>query len=215
MSEARHILREARPGVHAARARMRDERGASIVIALVFFLICAIIGSVVLTAASVNAKAVQTNRDLQQTEFTVGSAAQLVGSQFSAVVLNVDYAGSSPSIAVDLDRTDTDNAAFAITFWDTNSGNAWVARNSGTSYSTSIDVKLQNSSAAVEDVAGKLTIDADLNVRIDLALANPNKGEYRESVFVQCIPTFDQTGRLTSFSYEEPVITKIDRGGSS
>lgn len=44
---------------------LRDERGASLVIALVFFLICAIVGSVVITAASVNAKAVQTHKELQ------------------------------------------------------------------------------------------------------------------------------------------------------
>lgn len=48
------------------QAKFRDTAGASIVIALVFFLICAIIGSVVLTAASVQAKAVQTHRELQQ-----------------------------------------------------------------------------------------------------------------------------------------------------
>ena len=36
---------------------LRDTSGASIVIALVFFLICGIVGSVVMTAASVQAKA--------------------------------------------------------------------------------------------------------------------------------------------------------------
>lgn len=61
------------------QAKFRDTAGASIVIALVFFLICAIIGSVVLTAASVQAKAVQTHRELQQAEYTVGSAAQTIG----------------------------------------------------------------------------------------------------------------------------------------
>ena len=45
---------------------LRDTSGASIVIALVFFLICGIVGSVVMTAASVQAKAAQTHVDLQQ-----------------------------------------------------------------------------------------------------------------------------------------------------
>ena len=36
---------------------LRDTSGASIVIALVFFLICGIVGSVVMTAASVQGKA--------------------------------------------------------------------------------------------------------------------------------------------------------------
>ena len=51
-----------------ARNILRDTSGASIVIALVFFLICGIIGSVVMTAASVQAKAAQTHVDLQQKE---------------------------------------------------------------------------------------------------------------------------------------------------
>ena len=65
----------------SVHSHLEDETGASIVIALVFFLICAVIGSVVLTAASVQAKAVQTHREMQQAEFTVGSAAGFIGSQ--------------------------------------------------------------------------------------------------------------------------------------
>ena len=51
---------------------LRDTSGASVVIALVFFLICGIIGSVVMTAASVQAKAAQTHVDLQQKEYAIG-----------------------------------------------------------------------------------------------------------------------------------------------
>ncbi len=59
-----------------ARNILRDTSGASIVIALVFFLICGIIGSVVMTAASVQAKAAQTHVDLQQKEYAMQSAAK-------------------------------------------------------------------------------------------------------------------------------------------
>ena len=57
---------------------LRDTSGASIVIALVFFLICGIVGSVVMTAASVQAKAAQTHVDLQQKEYAMQSAAKLM-----------------------------------------------------------------------------------------------------------------------------------------
>ena len=60
---------------------LRDTSGASIVIALVFFLICGIIGSVVMTAASVQAKAAQTHVDLQQKEYAMQSAAKLMAQQ--------------------------------------------------------------------------------------------------------------------------------------
>ena len=38
---------------YASTYRALDERGASILIALLFFLVCALVGGVVLTAASV------------------------------------------------------------------------------------------------------------------------------------------------------------------
>ena len=60
---------------------LRDTSGASVVIALVFFLICGIIGSVVMTAASVQAKAAQTHVDLQQKEYAMQSAAKLMAQQ--------------------------------------------------------------------------------------------------------------------------------------
>ena len=64
-----------------ARNILRDTSGASIVFALVFFLICGIIGSVVMTAASVQAKAAQTHVDLQQKEYAMQSAAKLMAQQ--------------------------------------------------------------------------------------------------------------------------------------
>ena len=178
------------------RSPLRDERGASIVIALLFFLICAIIGSVVLTAASVNAKAVQTNRDLQQTEFTVGSAAQLVGAQFSAMALRVDYASGDGVPVVDEDATDPQNAAFSIRFWSANADAVWQKRSEGSAYETDVTVDLQNSNHGMEGVAGVLTVDADLNVTVELGLAgaadgSQGDGAYRETVYVQCIPTYE------------------------
>ena len=83
------------------RGMVVDERGASIVIALVFFLICGVVGSVVVTAASVQAKSVQTHVDLQQDEYTMQSAAELVAQQLGgedltwnkkSVVVKVSYA---------------------------------------------------------------------------------------------------------------------------
>ncbi|MFR3092326.1 MAG: hypothetical protein ACLTMP_11885 [Eggerthella lenta] len=46
-----------------------------------FFLICGIVGSVVMTAASVQAKAAQTHVDLQQKEYAMQSAAKLMAQQ--------------------------------------------------------------------------------------------------------------------------------------
>lgn len=57
--------------------KLEDTSGSSVVLALAFFLICAIVGSIILTAASVNAKTVATYKETQQAEYTVTSAAGL------------------------------------------------------------------------------------------------------------------------------------------
>lgn len=196
---------------------MRDERGASLVIALVFFLICAIVGSVVLTAASVGAKAVQTNRELQQAEFTVGSAAQLVGSQFSAMGLTVDYASSADgTVKVD----DATNAPFGFSFWEAYGTQIWSARTSSGSFTQNVQVDLSGSSASMDQVVGAVTVDADLNITVDLGRVVPDSSAadanaYRERVYVQCVPTYDRSGRLVAFTYEPAVITKDVQGGGA
>ena len=67
---------------------LRDTSGASIVIALVFFLICGIVGSVVMTAASVQAKAAQTHVDLQQKEYAMGKDYVLGGSASNRLLID-------------------------------------------------------------------------------------------------------------------------------
>lgn len=197
--------------------KLGDERGASLVIALVFFLICAIIGSVVLTAASVGAKAVQTNRELQQAEFTVGSAAQLVGSQFSAMGLTVDYTSSADG-AVKVGEAA--NASFGFSFWEAYGSQIWSARNGSSSFTHSIQVDLSGSSASMDQVAGTVAVDADLNITVDLGRVVPGSSAadanaYRERVYVQCVPTYDRSGRLVAFAYEPAVITKDVQGGGA
>lgn len=195
-----------------AASKLHDERGASVVIALVFFLICAIIGSVVLTAASVNAKAVQTNREMQQAEFEVSSAAQVLGRQFSAMTFTVDYSKSNQGEIVVADAPD---ASFGMKFWSNaaNKSQIWTNRSTGSSLSQDVSVQLQNSAASMDEVAGTLVVDSDLNVTIELRRvvsgdAASDADAYRETVYVQCVPTFDQSSRLVAFSYEPAVITK-------
>lgn len=191
---------------------VHDERGATIVMALVFFLICAIIGSVVLTAASVNAKAVQTHKVAQQQEFTVGSAAQMVGSELAAAQLVVKDDGSGVGIASDA------NWVFAYNFWDANGASIMAAcrpsSGAGQSFERPIRVTLPDGSATavIDPVYGKLVVDPDLNITVtlsldqDLTAASP----YKMTVWLQCVPTYDARGKLLSFAYEGPVVQKAE-----
>lgn len=63
------------PGAFAA---CRDERGASILLALFYFLVCAVVGAVVLTAATVTTGQLVALEKSQQAYYSVSSAAELL-----------------------------------------------------------------------------------------------------------------------------------------
>lgn len=57
-----------------ARRDIRDEKGASILIALFFMLVCAVIAAVTLTSASVNAERTKRHAQEEQTYYALSSA---------------------------------------------------------------------------------------------------------------------------------------------
>lgn len=188
---------------------LRDTSGASIIIALVFFLICAIVGSVVVTAASVQAKAVVTHQELQQDEFTVSSAAQLVGSDLASARLDVKYEGNAAKLTV------KEEQPFATEFWK-KYGDAILTMRNGTDASltySGLTISANNGASdryTFDGVHGSVTVDRDLNITVALSLS-PNAttaSSYDLTVLVQCIPTYNVQGKLTHFEYEQPVIKK-------
>lgn len=176
-------------------------------IALVFFLICAIVGSVVLTAASVNAKAVQTQRDLQQTEFTVGSAARTIGDALasSQVTVNVPVGSAAPTVAT------VGGQEFARSFWGTYGDAVLAARTAGESFS-STDMSLGRDGDT--PVFGRLSVTRDLDISVDVSLSEDFAADspYTMNVAIQCVPSYDPSGNLTSFSYEQAVVRVTGRG---
>ena len=59
------------------REKLHSRTGASLLIALLFFLVAMTVGAVVLTAASANAGRIQNNRQEQQNYLAVASAAAM------------------------------------------------------------------------------------------------------------------------------------------
>lgn len=196
-----------------ARLRIRNESGASIVVALVFFLICAIIGSVVVTAASVNAKAVQTHSAAQQDELSVGSAAQTIGHQLeSAELTNVqeNVKDAKPTISAN-------TLSLAAAFWDEHGAAILEARHENEKFA-SIDMTVDASAAdgslaSAKKVNGVIEINHDLDIVVKLILATGSgdsvaSSPYNMTVYLQCIPTYNASGALVAFSYEPAVIKK-------
>ena len=169
---------------------LRDTSGASVVIALVFFLICGIIGSVVMTAASVQAKAAQTHVDLQQKEYAMQSAAKLMAQQLGGE----DAVWEEKSVVVKI-------------AYDT-AGEASVDTNSSASNRLLIDPPSE--AGGLAPVYGCITVDPDLNITVELSLDSAFAADspYNTTISIQCTPTFDSQGRVTVIEYGDNTTVK-------
>ena len=167
------------------RQLARDTSGASIVIALVFFLICGIVGSVVVTAASVQAKSVQTHKELQQDEYAMQSAAELVADQLggseeieetvngtvntvrkNAVTIGVSYNGEAPVADVSQVRTQLGKS-----FWSKERTESILVQSAdyiiGKPGASSIEIKPPQ---GTRPVYATLVVDTDLNITVNMSL---------------------------------------------
>ena len=182
---------------------LRDTSGASIVIALVFFLICGIVGSVVMTAASVQAKAAQTHVDLQQKEYAMQSAAKLMAQQLGgedavweekSVVVKIAY-DTAGEASVD---TNSLRSGIGQNFWteqrtkDILAARAEEGLRAGRLRIQSVAHR-PSSEAGVSPVYGCITVDPDLNITVELSLDSAFAADspYNTTISVQCTPTFD------------------------
>lgn len=73
------------------REKLRSESGASILLALLFFLLCAMVGASVLMAAASNAGKSRSNREEQQKYLTLSSALQLVCDELTAAKYTASF----------------------------------------------------------------------------------------------------------------------------
>lgn len=73
------------------RDKLRSQRGASILLALLFFLVCAMVGASVLMAAASNAGKSRSSREEQQKYLTLSSAMQLVCDELTAAEYSAEF----------------------------------------------------------------------------------------------------------------------------
>jgi len=83
--------------MNRARAKLHSSSGASMVMALLFLLLCLMVGAVILTAASANAGRVSRQRSQQQDYFTVSSAAKLLRDELEGLTFTTGEWHSSDS----------------------------------------------------------------------------------------------------------------------
>ena len=193
---------------------LRDTSGASIVIALVFFLICGIVGSVVMTAASVQAKAAQTHVDLQQKEYAMQSAAKLMAQQLGgedavweekSVVVKIAY-DTAGEASVD---TNSLRSMIGQNFW-TEQRTKDILAALGGSASNRLLIDPPSEAGGLAPVYGCITVDPDLNITVELSLDSAFAADspYNTTISVQCTPTFDNQGRVTVIEYGDNTVVK-------
>lgn len=73
------------------REKLRSQSGASILLALLFFLLCAMVGASVLMAAASNAGKSRSSREEQQKYLTLSSALQLVCDELESASYTAKY----------------------------------------------------------------------------------------------------------------------------
>lgn len=71
--------------MHLVRKKLNSQRGASILLALVFFLVCSFVGAVVLGSAVTNAGKIKGQQADQQGYYAVASAARLIRDALAEV----------------------------------------------------------------------------------------------------------------------------------
>lgn len=203
----------------SCKQRLYDQTGASIVIALVFFLICAVVGSVVLTAATVSSQMTATYRETQQNEYTVSSAARLMADRLEGSTITWGYDDASGrATKPNVSASTIDGTEFSKEFWETYADDIWEVRTSTVGESFTVGgvseqrIVLDLSGAdAVDPVYAVITVDQDFNITALLSLdsAMNSSSAYNQVVEIQCIPHYDNTGRLLKIEWEQPVITKL------
>lgn len=198
--------------------KIEDTAGASIVIALVFFLICALVGSMVLTAATVNSRSMVTYKQSRQSEYTVSSAAQLIGAELQQdIALGWNWSAVNAANKPVMSIT-ASNDGFAKQLWGVYRDDLWEYNSS---LSTWRLTGLEAGNIKVSDVGNldpvyaTIEVDHDFNIKIYLSLdeaLSDDLSPYNEIVELQSITSYNNLGQLIGVSWEKPVITKVEKG---
>ena len=137
------------------RNKFISEVGASLAVALLLFLVCAVVGSVVLAGASASAGRLSQRRQLQQERYALQSAADMIraqlaggteggaGSETAAGSGSGQAAGSADADAVNIQYAadllyNTENGTASLSSADTSTGSAGSLTIDGTPVSRTV-----------------------------------------------------------------------------
>lgn len=220
------------------RCKLQDTAGASIVIALVFFLLCAVVGSVVVTAASINAQAVSTHQIAQKENYAVSSAASLIAKQIpskddKSFAITLNYADEQKKELYPGEKGFTVSSGdgmseFLYQFLTKNIDSIWANHlngdlfivGDGATHGEPLVIRVQgdgmgvDGSESVAPVYARVDVDRDFTIAVHLSLSPLLTDEalarssYYEKVTIPCTPTYELNGGLTACSWGKVVVQK-------
>lgn len=211
-------LHQAHPGVGALGA-CRDERGASILIALFYFLVCAVVGAVVLTAATVTTGQLVALEESQQAYYSVSSAAELLRDSIEGGTCKAPSSGGTDWTCSLLDQPNQPNTSAGV-----DALNDWLAGMVGKAsqltatndvVSAAFDMTFSSSNEKVKesvlDVSVEVTMRADYSLFFTLRPKNYSEpvGDYRMTLEIPAALLHDESGRnVERITWERAIIGK-------
>lgn len=202
---------------YASTYRALDERGASILIALLFFLVCALVGGVVLTAASVGTGQLVDYEKSQQAYYSTTSAAELLRDEIVDGTCSIS--GDNYECLL-TDRNSSMQNYLVGAVKAVNTALSAVAP-SGAQPSASAQFKVNAPAGAADMVAvsAQLTMGGakannpfDIRIAFSPATYDGAVGNYQVVLTIPASCLYDETGvTLQKVTWKDAVITKTER----
>lgn len=208
-------LREAHPGVGALGA-CRDERGASILIALFYFLVCAVVGAVVLTAATVTTGQLVALEESQQAYYSVSSAAELLRDSIEGGTCKAPSSGGTDWTCSLPDQPDNKDGVEALNVWmaDMVDQASQLADQNGvvnSKFDMTFNGWPETIKESVLDVSVEVTMRTDYSLFFTLRPKNYSEpvGDYRMTLEIPAALLHDESGRnVERITWERAIIGK-------
>ena len=183
------------------QAKLKSKQGASIVMAMMFFLLCIMVCSVVITAATGNAGRFHGMRTESQHYYTGSSAARLLRDSFEnytyiIVKTTVTETGSPTSVTEryfpeesDMTGKLTDILAKAAKeIYENGSGN-W-------------EEEISVQASALPRAAGRMAMDSDYNVEVLLTVMSTPQNRYPLRLAINAEVEFDSDTTVRTRTHE-------------
>lgn len=203
--------------------KLRSEKGASITFALLIFLVCAVVSSAVLVAATAASGRVSQEAEMDQRYYSVTSAAEILkelidgtsvtyAKVLNGIVENDDdaIAGADELIASEqiinngTEKEITDNNTLSLTFLE----------NATYLYCTKGDSNLGNGSLSLSLTTS--TGDSDLDLKVRNALGNSFKATIKDNELVIDVYNAADSEKYTvEMTFDADVRTTIGRNTST